>query len=77
MSSRNEKVLELERGSTKSHTMNNSLWKRLWTDTEYMMMLTVVLLDAHYLVIFSIRDYITCHIQFPRCNVSKPSVLTL
>jgi len=34
-------------------------------------------LDVHYLVIFSICDYITYHIQFPRCNVSKPLVLTL
>jgi hypothetical protein len=26
-----EKVVELERGSTKSHSVRNSLWKRLWT----------------------------------------------
>jgi hypothetical protein len=26
-----ELVLEVERGSTKSHLFDNSLWKRLWT----------------------------------------------
>jgi hypothetical protein len=31
MSSRNEKILELERRSTKSHTMEKSLCKRLGT----------------------------------------------
>jgi hypothetical protein len=24
-------ILEIERGSTRSHSMENSLWKRLWT----------------------------------------------
>ena len=45
MSSRNEKVLELERGSTKLHTMRNSLWKKLWTyrQTEYMMMMMMMM----------------------------------
>jgi hypothetical protein len=30
---------EFERGSTRSHTMKNSLWKRLWTcrKTDYVM----------------------------------------
>jgi len=28
---RNERVLEIESGSTTSHSVKNSLWKRLWT----------------------------------------------
>jgi hypothetical protein len=24
-------ILEIEKGSTKSHSFDNSLWKRLWT----------------------------------------------
>jgi hypothetical protein len=28
---RKEKILEIERGSTRSLSMENSLWKRLWT----------------------------------------------
>jgi hypothetical protein len=33
------KILEIERGSTRSHSMENSLWKRLWTchKTDYRM----------------------------------------
>jgi hypothetical protein len=27
----NEKILENERGNTRSHSAENSLWKRLWT----------------------------------------------
>jgi ABC-type tungstate transport system permease subunit len=27
----NERVLEIERGSSRTHSMENSLWKRLWT----------------------------------------------
>ena len=26
----NERVLQIERGSTRSHPVENSLWKRLW-----------------------------------------------
>jgi hypothetical protein len=26
-----ERILEIERGSTRSHGVRNSLWKRLWT----------------------------------------------
>jgi hypothetical protein len=26
----NERVLQIERGSTRSHSVENSLWKRLW-----------------------------------------------
>jgi len=28
---RKERILETEIGSTRSHSMENSLWKRLWT----------------------------------------------
>jgi len=33
-------ILETERGSTRSHSVENSLWKKLWTcrKTEYRMM---------------------------------------
>ena len=33
-------ILEIERGSTRLHTVENSLWKRLWTchNTEYVIM---------------------------------------
>jgi hypothetical protein len=27
----NERILEIERGSSRSHSVENSLWKRLWT----------------------------------------------
>jgi hypothetical protein len=27
----NERILKIERGSTRSHCVENSLWKRLWT----------------------------------------------
>jgi hypothetical protein len=34
-----EKILEIERGSTRSHCVENLLWKRLWTwrKTHYVM----------------------------------------
>jgi hypothetical protein len=34
-----EKKLEIERGSTRSHSVENSPWRRLWNSrkTEYMM----------------------------------------
>jgi hypothetical protein len=34
-----KKILEIERGSTRSHPVENSLWKRLWTcrKTDYSM----------------------------------------
>jgi len=31
MTLRKRRVLEIERGSTRSHFMENSLWKEVWT----------------------------------------------
>jgi hypothetical protein len=47
---RHEKLLEIKRGSTISHSLENSLWKRLWTShkTDYVM----IMKDAE-------TDYIT------------------
>jgi hypothetical protein len=47
---RHEQLLEIERGSTRSNSLENSLWKRLWTShkTDYVM----IMKDAE-------TDYIT------------------
>jgi hypothetical protein len=38
---RHKQVLEIKRGSTRSHSLENSLWKRLWTchTTDYVTMI--------------------------------------
>jgi hypothetical protein len=42
MTRRKEKILVIERGSTGSHFVENSLWKRLWSSlkTYYVLVIT-------------------------------------
>jgi hypothetical protein len=44
MTLRKEKILDFERGSSRSHCLENSLWKRLRTcrKTDYTMMMEVI-----------------------------------
>jgi hypothetical protein len=41
-----ENVLETERGSTRSHSLEYSLWNRLWVcpKTDYMMMMMMMMM---------------------------------
>jgi hypothetical protein len=41
----NGKIPENARGSTRSHSLNNSLWKRLWTSRKrYCVMIIIVII---------------------------------
>jgi hypothetical protein len=53
-----KKVLEIERGSTRSHLVENSLWKRLWTCRKT---------DCRMKRLWTCRktDCVTIKIQFP------------
>jgi len=42
---RKEKILETEKGSTRSHSVENSLWERLWTcNTDYGMTIMIMIM---------------------------------
>jgi hypothetical protein len=43
-----EKIVEIERGSTRLSSLKNSLWKRLQTcrKTDYMMMITIMMMKC-------------------------------
>ena len=46
-------ILEIESGSTMSHSVGNSLWKGLWTfsKTDYIMVVVVVMMMMMMMVI--------------------------
>jgi hypothetical protein len=47
-------VLEIERGSTRSHFLKNSLWKRLWIcrKTDYMLMIMMMIMMMMMMIFY-------------------------
>ena len=57
-------ILEIERGSTRLHTVENSLWKRLWTchNTEYVIVCVCMYVCMYVYIYICVCVYIYIYI---------------
>ena len=51
-----EKLLEIERESTRSHSVENSLWKRLWTCLKADNVIIIIIIIINIIIIPTINN---------------------